>query len=72
MNSRKISTFHCDKWLSKSDDDKQILRELTCATSARPESMATKKDKTSEFHHFNCNLFINYHYHIDQYYRGRG
>ncbi|KAL5006870.1 hypothetical protein ScPMuIL_015676 [Solemya velum] len=47
MNTRKVYTFHCDKWLSKNDDDKQILRELTCATSAKPDIAGSKKDKTT-------------------------
>ncbi|XP_078332217.1 lipoxygenase homology domain-containing protein 1-like isoform X5 [Crassostrea virginica] len=32
MTTRKKYTFHCGKWLSKKEDDKQIVRELTCAT----------------------------------------
>ncbi|XP_070566658.1 lipoxygenase homology domain-containing protein 1-like isoform X2 [Ptychodera flava] len=28
--------FRCDRWLSKSEDDKQIVRELTCSGPATP------------------------------------
>ncbi|KAL4225451.1 Lipoxygenase y domain-containing protein 1 [Mactra antiquata] len=35
LGTRKSYMFHCNKWLSKSDDDKQILRELTCSTAAK-------------------------------------
>lgn len=32
MSNRKKYMFHCGKWLSKKEDDKQIVRELTCAS----------------------------------------
>ncbi|XP_052229243.1 lipoxygenase homology domain-containing protein 1-like isoform X2 [Dreissena polymorpha] len=35
IGTRKSYNFQCNKWLSKSEDDKQILRELTCASSAK-------------------------------------
>lgn len=37
--------FHCNKWLSKSDDDKQILRELTCGTAAKGSGTPDMKDR---------------------------
>jgi len=40
--------FPCGRWLSKSEDDKQICRELTCANLQSPKS----RDKLSE-HCFN-------------------
>ncbi|KAK7479806.1 hypothetical protein BaRGS_00028986, partial [Batillaria attramentaria] len=43
LTTNKQYMFHCDKWLSKSEDDKQILRELTCGTSARPGSRGGKE-----------------------------
>ena len=30
--------FACNRWLSKSEDDKQICRELTCANLQTPRS----------------------------------
>jgi len=30
MASKKLYTFRCDKWLSNSEDDGQIIREITC------------------------------------------
>ena len=30
LNTRKEYKFPCNKWLSKSKDDKQLTRELTC------------------------------------------
>ena len=49
LTTRKNFTFHCNKWLSKSDEDKQILRELTCGTSAKGSSPDMRGDKTSKF-----------------------
>ena len=37
--------FPCNRWLSKSDDDKLICRELTCANIPSPGM----KDKVSEY-----------------------
>lgn len=31
INTGSVYTFRCDKWLSKSNDDGQIIRELTCS-----------------------------------------
>ena len=42
-------TFHCNKWLSKSEDDKQILRELTCGTSAKGSSPDMRGDRTGRY-----------------------
>ncbi len=42
--ARRKYMFPCNKWLSKSDDDKQICRELACANLPSPGS----KDKISE------------------------
>nr|KAI8760088.1 lipoxygenase homology domain-containing protein 1-like [Biomphalaria glabrata] len=46
----KVYTFVCDKWLSKSEDDKQIIRELTCNTTGRSDSARgsarSNKDQT--------------------------
>ncbi|XP_053384453.1 lipoxygenase homology domain-containing protein 1-like isoform X6 [Mercenaria mercenaria] len=46
IGTRKSYTFHCNKWLSKSEDDKQILRELTCSTAAKGGT-PDMKDKSS-------------------------
>ncbi|KAL8614278.1 hypothetical protein ACOMHN_007616 [Nucella lapillus] len=43
LTTHKVSVFHCDHWLSTSEADKQILRELTCATAARPSSDGGKE-----------------------------
>ena len=48
QNTRKKYSFYCNKWLSTSDEDKQIIRELTCATSAHPDGTPTSKDKIGE------------------------
>ena len=48
LTTRKVFLFHCDKWLSKSEDDKQILRELTCGTAAKGSS-PNMRDKTSKY-----------------------
>ncbi|XP_033751254.1 lipoxygenase homology domain-containing protein 1-like isoform X2 [Pecten maximus] len=40
LSNKKVYTFHCDNWLSKKDGDKQILRELTCGTIAKPATGA--------------------------------
>ena len=53
LTTRKVFTFHCNKWLSKSDDDKQILRELTCGTAAKgssPDIRGERGEKTSRFY----------------------
>ncbi|KAH9519113.1 Lipoxygenase y domain-containing protein 1 [Bulinus truncatus] len=45
----KVFTFVCDKWLSKSEDDKQIIRELTCNNTGRSDSARSSvsgKDQT--------------------------
>ncbi|WAR01120.1 LOXH1-like protein, partial [Mya arenaria] len=47
LGLRKSYKFHCDKWLSKSDGDKQILRELTCSTPARGAGSFDSKDKST-------------------------
>ncbi|GFN87702.1 hypothetical protein PoB_001420800 [Plakobranchus ocellatus] len=47
--SHKTYMFHCDKWLSTKEDDKQIIRELTClqpGAGGRRESAALGKGKT--------------------------
>ena len=51
LTSKKVWKFHCDNWLSKSDGDKQILRELTCGSTARPTTPGSK-ERTSK----NCLL----------------
>ena len=33
LKKNKKYMFPCNRWLSKSDDDKQIVRELTCSTA---------------------------------------
>lgn len=38
-------TFPCDKWLSKSNGDKLILRELPCAETAGNAATASKAKK---------------------------
>ncbi|XP_076450682.1 LOW QUALITY PROTEIN: lipoxygenase homology domain-containing protein 1-like [Babylonia areolata] len=43
LTSHRVSVFHCDRWLSKSEDDKQILRELTCASAAKPTTAGGKE-----------------------------
>lgn len=48
IGTRKSYTFHCNKWLSKSDDDKQILRELTCNTAAKGGTPDTKDKSVYE------------------------
>lgn len=40
--------FVCNKWLSKSDDDKQIIREIPCSNPRTPES-SRKGKHTYEF-----------------------
>ena len=40
-SSGSVYTFYCDKWLSKSNDDGQIIRELIC--SEKQSSNAKKK-----------------------------
>ena len=52
LSTRKVFTFHCNKWLSKSEDDKQILRELTCGTSAKGSSPDMRGDRTGRDHKF--------------------
>lgn len=47
LTTRKVYTFLCDRWLSKSEDDKQILRELTCANAFKPGTSGAGKDKIS-------------------------
>ena len=49
QGTKKSYTFHCNKWLSKSDDDKQILRELTCSTAAKGGT-PDMKDKSCKLH----------------------
>ena len=46
LSTRKVSTFHCDRWLSKSKGDKQIVRELTCA-DGRQTSGECSEQQTS-------------------------
>jgi len=43
LKTRKTYKFHCDKWLSTKEDDKQIVRELTCGTSSTPRSPGSKE-----------------------------
>lgn len=38
--------FPCNRWLSKSEDDKQLVRELSCANIASPKN----KDKIGNFY----------------------
>ncbi|CAL1540467.1 unnamed protein product [Lymnaea stagnalis] len=38
LSKNKAYTFHCDKWLSKKEDDKQIIRELTCQATGKLDS----------------------------------
>ena len=45
--------FPCGKWLSKSDDDKQICRELPCANMPSP----TTKSKISYYIYFLATWF---------------
>lgn len=51
QGTRKVFRFPCDKWLSKSDGDKQILRELTCGTAAKGGSSVDMKDSIREWFH---------------------
>ena len=37
--------FHCGRWLARDEDDKQIMRELTCATPVTPRD---EKEKIGE------------------------
>ncbi|XP_059150632.1 lipoxygenase homology domain-containing protein 1-like isoform X2 [Physella acuta] len=47
QTTNKVYTFICDKWLSTKDDDKQIIRELTCHGTGKPDSARSSgKDKT--------------------------
>ncbi|XP_012940880.1 lipoxygenase homology domain-containing protein 1 [Aplysia californica] len=47
LSNKRVFTFHCDKWLSTKEDDKQIIRELTCLQPSRPDSAgSSSKDKT--------------------------
>lgn len=48
LSTHKVFIFHCDKWLSTKEDDKQILRELTCGTAVQPGAKG-KKDKVGEY-----------------------
>ncbi|XP_063398724.1 lipoxygenase homology domain-containing protein 1-like isoform X1 [Mytilus trossulus] len=43
LKTKKVYKFHCDKWLSTKEDDKQIVRELTCGTSSTPRSPGNKE-----------------------------
>ncbi|CAH1787210.1 unnamed protein product [Owenia fusiformis] len=43
VSGKKKFMFPCNRWLSKSEDDKQIIRELTCANLSAP----SPKDKIS-------------------------
>ena len=43
LDKKKSYTFICDKWLSKSDGDKQIVRELTCVGPIRGEHFGGKE-----------------------------
>ena len=38
--------FHCNRWLARDEDDKQIMRELTCSTGATPRD---EKEKISKY-----------------------
>jgi len=48
IGTRKKYMFQCNKWLSKSDDDKQILRELICASAAKGSGTPDMKDRLSK------------------------
>ncbi|XP_050409617.1 lipoxygenase homology domain-containing protein 1 [Patella vulgata] len=45
LSTRKVYMFHCDKWLSKTEDDKQTIRELTCSNAAKPGGTGSSKDR---------------------------
>ncbi|CAD5121003.1 DgyrCDS9547 [Dimorphilus gyrociliatus] len=47
-NEKFTYKFICNKWLSKSDDDKQIIREIPCSNPRTPESSRRGKH-TYEF-----------------------
>lgn len=49
LGTKKKYMFHCNKWLSKSEDDKQILRELTCGTAAKGSGTPDMKDRISKY-----------------------
>lgn len=49
LKKNKKYMFPCNRWLSKSDDDKQIVRELTCSTA--PDTLK-KGDKMCKFIYF--------------------
>ena len=38
VSTHRVFTFPCDRWLSLSEDDKQIVRELSCGMCAEPSS----------------------------------
>ncbi|KAL3842214.1 hypothetical protein ACJMK2_020253, partial [Sinanodonta woodiana] len=46
LGTKKTYHFPCNRWLSKSDDDKQILRELTCGSNIKSSS-TTPRDKST-------------------------
>ena len=52
LSTRKVSTFHCNRWLSKSKGDKQIVRELTSA-DGRQTSGDCSEQRTSLLHRLN-------------------
>ena len=39
LSTHGVWTFPCDRWLSESKDDKQIVRELICAKEGVGESL---------------------------------
>ncbi|KAK7089100.1 hypothetical protein V1264_024285, partial [Littorina saxatilis] len=44
----RVYAFPCHRWLSSSDDDKQILRELTCGNPSRsPDSVSYEIEVTT-------------------------
>ena len=59
VNARQRYMFPCNRWLSKSDDDKQICRELSCANLPSPSA----KDKICEWFAANagtcCSSVVN-------------
>ena len=53
LKKNKKYMFPCNRWLSKSDDDKQIVRELTCSTA--PDTLK-KGDKMCKLITFTPNF----------------
>ncbi|XP_048241483.1 lipoxygenase homology domain-containing protein 1-like isoform X2 [Haliotis rufescens] len=43
LSSHKTYNFICNRWLSKSEDDKQLIRELTCSNQLQSDSGSSGK-----------------------------